>query len=83
MLIGYARVSTEDQHLYMQEDALRNAGCEELFTDVASGVKSHRPELEKAFHYLREGDTLIVWRLDRLGRSIQHLIQMNTLHFSK
>lgn len=71
MKIGYARVSTADQHLRMQEDALRSAGCEEIYTDVISGVKSHRPGLNKALSYLREGDTLIVWKLDRLGRSIQ------------
>ncbi|MBT3813506.1 MAG: recombinase family protein [Gammaproteobacteria bacterium] len=75
MKIGYARVSTADQHLYMQEDALKNAGCEEVYTDVASGAKSNRPGLEKALEYLRDGDTLVVWKLDRLGRSIKHLIQ--------
>jgi len=80
MKIGYARVSTADQHLRMQEDALKNAGCEEIYTDVVSGVKSQRPGLDKALDYLREGDTLVVWKLDRLGRSIQHLIQtVNTL----
>jgi DNA invertase Pin-like site-specific DNA recombinase len=84
MLIGYARVSTEDQHLYMQVDALKSAGCEETFTDVASGVKSQRPGLEKAIAFLREGDTLVVWKLDRLGRSLQHLIQaIKDLHEKK
>ena len=78
MKIGYARVSTADQHLRMQEDALKSAGCEEVYTDVISGVKSQRPGLEKALSYLREGDTLVVWKLDRLGRSIQHLIQTIT-----
>ena len=75
MKIGYARVSTADQHLTMQEDALRKDGCEEVFTDVVSGVKSQRPGLDKALTYLRDGDTLVVWKLDRLGRSIQHLIE--------
>ena len=84
MKIGYARVSTVDQHLRMQEDALKSAGCEEIYTDVVSGVKSQRPGLEKALDYLREGDTLIVWKLDRLGRSIQHLIQtVNALQEKK
>lgn len=78
MKIGYARVSTTDQYLRMQEDALRSADCEEIYTDIASGVKSQRPGLDKAINYLREGDTLVVWKLDRLGRSIQHLIQTIT-----
>lgn len=78
MKVGYARVSMEEQNLYMQEDALKSAGCEEIFTDIASGAKSQRPGLDKALNYVREGDTLIVWKLDRLGRSIQHLIQTIT-----
>ncbi len=78
MKIGYARVSTADQYLRMQEDALKGSGCEEIFTDVASGTKSQRPGLDKALEYVREGDTLVVWKLDRLGRSIQHLIQLMT-----
>ena len=75
MLIGYARVSTQDQYLAMQEDVLKNAGCEEIFTDIASGAKSARPGLHTALSHLRKGDVLVVWRLDRLGRSLAHLIQ--------
>jgi DNA invertase Pin-like site-specific DNA recombinase len=78
MKIGYARVSTADQHLRMQEDALKSAGCEEIYSDVISGVKSQRPGLDKVLNYAREGDTIVVWKLDRLGRSIQHLIQTIT-----
>ena len=75
MDVGYARVSTKEQNLHMQEDALKNAGCEEIYTDIASGSKSERPGLDKVLSYIREGDTLVVWKLDRLGRSIQHLIE--------
>jgi DNA invertase Pin-like site-specific DNA recombinase len=75
MLIGYGRVSTADQYLRMQEDALKSAGCEEIYTDIASGVKTARPGLHTAISHLRKGDTLVVWRLDRLGRSLAHLIQ--------
>ena len=75
MLIGYARVSTGDQTLNLQKDALDKAGCDQIFTDVLSGSKSDRPGLVKALAYVRPGDTLVVWRLDRLGRSLQHLIE--------
>jgi DNA invertase Pin-like site-specific DNA recombinase len=74
MLIGYARVSTQDQTLDLQTDALKQAGCEKLFTDSNSGTKSERPGLQEAMNHLRAGDTLVVWRLDRLGRTLKHLI---------
>jgi DNA invertase Pin-like site-specific DNA recombinase len=76
MFIGYARVSTPDQSLNLQRDALLTAGCDpnHLYTDIASGAKADRPGLEAAVHYLRAGDTLVVWKLDRLGRSLTHLI---------
>jgi len=74
MLIGYARVSTTDQNLDMQKDELAQAGCERTFTDVASGAKSERPGLTEALDYVREGDTLVVWKLDRFGRSLSHLL---------
>ena len=75
MNVGYARISTKNQNINLQEDALKSAGCQEIYTDIASGSKSQRPGLDSALAYLREGDTLVVWKLDRLGRSIQHLIQ--------
>lgn len=74
MLIGYARVSTQDQTLALQTDALTHAGCEKIFTDTTSGAKSERPGLQQALEHLRAGDTLLVWRLDRLGRTLKHLI---------
>jgi DNA invertase Pin-like site-specific DNA recombinase len=78
MLIGYARVSTQDQTLNLQKDALEKIGCKKIFTDTASGAKAERIGLEEALEYVREGDTLVVWRLDRLGRSLKHLIETIT-----
>ena len=78
MRVGYARVSTHEQNLELQLDALRKAGCERVFEDKASGAKSERPGLAKAREMLRPGDTLVVWRLDRLGRSLKHLIEAVT-----
>lgn len=75
MLIGYARVSTVDQSLSLQLDALEAAGCERVFSETASGAKGDRPELAAAVAFAREGDTLIVWKLDRLGRSLHDLIR--------
>jgi DNA invertase Pin-like site-specific DNA recombinase len=74
MLIGYARVSTPDQSLDLQRDALITAGCERLFTDIASGAKAERPGLAEALRECRPGDILVVWKLDRLGRSLSHLV---------
>ena len=78
MLIGYARVSTTEQTLDLQRDALEKAGCENIFTDQVSGTKTERKALTEALSHLREGDTLVVWRLDRLGRSLRHLIDTIT-----
>lgn len=78
MLIGYARVSTDDQNFALQEDALKKAGCKRIFHDKMSGAKAKRPGLEEALGYLRDhhDDVLVVWRLDRLGRSLPHLIEV-------
>ena len=76
MQIGYARVSTGDQNLDLQRDALQKAGCDRILEDRASGAKAPRPGLDAALDYVRRGDTLVVWRLDRLGRSLKDLIQL-------
>lgn len=75
MKIGYARVSTLEQNLNLQIDALKNAGCEKIITDEISGSVADRPGLSKLKEQLRKGDTLVVWRLDRLGRTLRHLIE--------
>jgi len=76
MLVGYARISTDDQDLALQRDALNAAGCERLFEDTMSGAKAERPGLAAALDHCRAGDTLVVWRLDRLGRSLTNLIEL-------
>lgn len=75
MLVGYARVSTQQQTTDLQTDALTRAGCERIFTEKASGARTDRPELRAALDYMRQGDVLVVWRLDRLARSLKQLIQ--------
>ena len=74
MLIGYARVSTQDQNLELQRDALNKAGCKKIFEDKISGARADRPGLVMALEILREDDTLVVWKLDRLGRSVKQLV---------
>jgi DNA invertase Pin-like site-specific DNA recombinase len=76
MLIGYARVSTQDQNLDLQRKALTQAGCQKVFEDKVSGTRADRPGLAKAQEMLREGDTLVVWKLDRLGRSVKQLVDL-------
>ena len=76
--IGYARVSTDDQNLHLQRDALVAAGCEIIYEDKASGKSTARPELDNCLKALRPGDTLVVWRLDRLGRSLSDLVKVVT-----
>lgn len=76
MRIGYARVSTEDQNLELQHQALEKAGCERIFIDKVSGARAKRPGLDEALSHLRKGDVLVVWKLDRLGRSVRSLIEM-------
>lgn len=79
MNIGYARVSTADQNLDLQNDALDSAGCEKIYTDKMSGAKTARPGLDQILGILRKGDTLVVWKLDRLGRSLKHLIGVSSI----
>lgn len=80
MFVGYARVSTQDQNFDLQLDALKKNGCERIFQDVVSGAKAERKALKEAMEYVRPGqDTLVVWRLDRLGRSLGHLIEFMTM----
>jgi DNA invertase Pin-like site-specific DNA recombinase len=76
MKIGYARISTSDQNLNLQEDALKNAGCDKVFTDRLSGSTKERPGLIQVLEFLRPGDTLVIWRLDRLARSLKDLISL-------
>ena len=75
MLVGYARVSTQEQDLALQLDALKTAGCSRVFEEKASGAQRERPALKAALEYMREGDTLVVWKLDRLARSLKQLIE--------
>lgn len=79
MLLGYARVSTDDQHLTLQHDALTQAGCEHVFDDHGSGATADRPGLRRVLAYARASDTIVVWRLDRLSRSLKDLIELVTL----
>jgi len=83
MKIGYARISTKDQNLNMQLDALQKAGCEKIYEETASGLKSDRPILTGLLSHLREGDVLVVWKLDRLGRSLKNLIEIINLLLEK
>ncbi len=84
MKIGYARISTVDQNLELQTDALEKTGCEKIFTDQASGAKDDRQGLIDAIEFCRTGDSMVVWKLDRLGRSLKHLIEtINLLHEKK
>src|SRR5215213_4903876 len=78
MFVGYARVSTTDQTLDLQHDALTTAGCTKIFTDTASGAQTERKGLSEALAYVRAGDSLVVWKLDRLGRSLKDLISRIT-----
>ncbi len=80
MKLGYARVSTKDQGFDLQEDALSKFGCNKIYKDVASGARQDRPSLNAMIEAVREGDTIVIWKIDRLGRSLRHLVELvNTL----
>ncbi|MDC9598579.1 recombinase family protein [Xenorhabdus anantnagensis] len=76
MKFGYARISTHEQNAGLQLDQLRQAGCEEIFCETASGIKAARPVLEQLLSKMRPGDVIVIWKLDRLGRSLRHLIEL-------
>lgn len=76
MKIGYARISTKDQNIELQTEALKKAGCEKIYSEVITGAKEERPQLQRALDDLRKGDVLVVWKLDRLGRSLKHLVSL-------
>jgi DNA invertase Pin-like site-specific DNA recombinase len=83
MFLGYARISSKDQNLDLQLDALKKAGCELLFKDIISGAKTNRPALDKMLEQARKGDIIVVWKLDRLGRSLKHLVELIALLIDK
>jgi DNA invertase Pin-like site-specific DNA recombinase len=83
MLLGYARISTKDQNLDLQLDALKKANCEIVFQDIISGAKADRPQLNKLLEQARTGDIIIVWKLDRLGRSLKHLVELISMFIAK
>jgi DNA invertase Pin-like site-specific DNA recombinase len=83
MKLGYARVSTRDQQAHLQHDALRAVGCERIFTEVASGARTDRPVLAELLAHVRPGDVVVVWKLDRLGRSLKHLVETVALLMEK
>ena len=83
MKLGYARVSTKDQNFELQEDALLKSGCEKIYKEVVSGAKQDRPTLTSLIDNCREGDTIIIWKLDRLGRSLKHLVELVNILIKK
>lgn len=83
MKIGYARISTKDQNFNLQVDGLKKAGCEKIYKEIVSGAKSSREQLENLLNNVRKGDTIIIWKLDRLGRSLKHLIELVSILIEK